>query len=104
MRGGAVERLKRRYHLQPSGDPNVILHVVDGRWPFGPERRVALTAMPVRLGQIEPSLCIVGVPAYIATRPPENTVRAVPATPSRCSSWLPVGHPGLVQPFASCAT
>lgn len=41
VRGGAVERLKRRYHLQPSGDPNVILHVVDGRWPFDPERRVA---------------------------------------------------------------
>lgn len=33
--------LERRYHLQPSADPNVILHVVDGLWPFESDQRVA---------------------------------------------------------------
>lgn len=33
--------LERRYHLQPSADPNVIFHVVDGLWPFERDQRVA---------------------------------------------------------------
>jgi excisionase family DNA binding protein len=30
----------RRYRLQRSSDPNVLLHVVHGRWPFAPSERV----------------------------------------------------------------
>ncbi len=59
-----------------------------------------LTAIPVRLGQIEPGLRIVGVRACSASRPPENTVRAVPATPfgtSGASSSVPV----TISPAAS---
>ena len=37
----SLDRLERRYHLQPSADPNVILHVVDGPWPFDRDRRIA---------------------------------------------------------------
>jgi RNA polymerase sigma factor (sigma-70 family) len=59
-----------------------------------------LTAIPSRLGQIEPGVCIVGVRAYIVTRPPEKAVRAAPATPleiSGLSSRLPV----RISPAAS---
>lgn len=38
---GRVAKLERRYHLRPSADANVIFHVVDGRWPFTADRRVA---------------------------------------------------------------
>jgi hypothetical protein len=34
-------QLQRRYRLKPSVDANVILHVVDGPWPFAPDQRVA---------------------------------------------------------------
>lgn len=33
--------LERRYHLQLSADPNLILHVIDGPWPFAKDQRVA---------------------------------------------------------------
>lgn len=33
--------LERRYRLQPSADPNLILHVIDGPWPFADDQRVA---------------------------------------------------------------
>jgi hypothetical protein len=36
-----LSQLKRRYRLKPSADANVILHVIDGRWPFAPGQRVA---------------------------------------------------------------
>ncbi len=36
-----LAQLQRRYHLQPSADPNVILHVIDGPWPFAHDQRVA---------------------------------------------------------------
>jgi excisionase family DNA binding protein len=35
------DQIERRYRLRPSSDPNVILHVVDGPWPFGSDRRIA---------------------------------------------------------------
>lgn len=34
-------RLVRKYALEPSSSPNVVLHVVDGAWPFGRDQRVA---------------------------------------------------------------
>lgn len=34
-------QLERRYRLKPSADANVILHVVDGPWPFASDQRVA---------------------------------------------------------------
>jgi hypothetical protein len=34
-------RLMRRYFLEPSASPNVVLHIVDGPWPFDPAQRVA---------------------------------------------------------------
>jgi excisionase family DNA binding protein len=36
-----LSQLERRYRLKPSADANVILHVVDGPWPFASDRRVA---------------------------------------------------------------
>ena len=36
-----LSQLERRYRLKPSADANVILHVVDGPWPFAPDQRVA---------------------------------------------------------------
>lgn len=33
--------LERRYHLQQSADPNLILRVIDGPWPFAKDQRVA---------------------------------------------------------------
>lgn len=36
-----LSRLERRYRLKPSADANVILHVVDGPWPFAPGQRIA---------------------------------------------------------------
>lgn len=33
--------LEGRYRLKPSADANLILHVVDGPWPFAPGQRVA---------------------------------------------------------------
>lgn len=36
-----LSQLERRYRLKPSADANVILHVVDGPWPFEPDQRVA---------------------------------------------------------------
>lgn len=33
--------LEQRYRLQPSADPNLILHVIDGPWPFGTDQHVA---------------------------------------------------------------
>ncbi len=38
--GRQLPRLLRQYRLQPSGNPNVLLHVVEGRWPFAPSARV----------------------------------------------------------------
>lgn len=38
---GHLSQLERRYRLRPSADANVILHVVDGPWPFAPNQRVA---------------------------------------------------------------
>lgn len=35
-----VHALERQYNLQPSAEPNVVLHVVDGPWPFEQQRRV----------------------------------------------------------------
>lgn len=35
-----LAKLARKYRLGLSRDPNVILHVVAGSWPFGPDRRV----------------------------------------------------------------
>ncbi|MBI2755377.1 MAG: helix-turn-helix domain-containing protein [Chloroflexi bacterium] len=32
--------LQREYNLKPSTEPNVVLHVVDGPWPFDKQRRV----------------------------------------------------------------
>jgi hypothetical protein len=34
-----LSQIERRYRLRPSADANVILHVVDGPWPFAPNRR-----------------------------------------------------------------
>jgi excisionase family DNA binding protein len=36
-----LSQLERRYRLKPSADANLILHVVDGPWPFASDRRVA---------------------------------------------------------------
>lgn len=36
-----LSQLERRYRLRPSADANVILHVVDGPWPFALNQRVA---------------------------------------------------------------
>lgn len=36
-----LAQLERRYRLKPSADANVILHVVDGPWPFASDQRVA---------------------------------------------------------------
>lgn len=36
-----LSQLGRRYRWKPSADANVILHVVDGRWPFAPSQRIA---------------------------------------------------------------
>lgn len=36
-----LSQLERRYRLKPSADANVILHVVDGPWPFASDQRVA---------------------------------------------------------------
>jgi len=36
-----LAHLERRYRLKPSADANVILHVVDGPWPFASGQRVA---------------------------------------------------------------
>ncbi len=36
-----LRQLERHYHLRPSSEPNVVLHVVDGPWPFEAGRRVA---------------------------------------------------------------
>ena len=36
-----LSQLERRYRLKPSADANLILHVVDGRWPFAVDQRVA---------------------------------------------------------------
>lgn len=36
-----LSQLERRYRLKPSADANLILHVVDGPWPFALDRRVA---------------------------------------------------------------
>ena len=36
-----LSQLERRYRLKPSSDANLILHVVDGPWPFAIDRRVA---------------------------------------------------------------
>jgi hypothetical protein len=36
-----LSQLERRYRLKPSSDANLILHVVDGPWPFALDRRVA---------------------------------------------------------------
>lgn len=36
-----LSELGRRYRLKPSADANVILHVVDGHWPFAPNQRIA---------------------------------------------------------------
>jgi excisionase family DNA binding protein len=36
-----VNRLTDSYVLEPSAHPNVVLHVVPGRWPFPENRRVA---------------------------------------------------------------
>jgi len=36
-----LAQLERRYHLEPSADPNVILHVIDAPWPFERDQRVA---------------------------------------------------------------
>ena len=36
-----LSQLERRYRLKPSADANLILHVVDGPWPFAFDQRVA---------------------------------------------------------------
>ncbi len=36
-----LSQLERRYRLKPSADANVILHVVDGTWPFASDQHVA---------------------------------------------------------------
>jgi len=36
-----LSQLERRYRLKVSSDANVILHVVDGQWPFAPNQRIA---------------------------------------------------------------
>ncbi|MGH2975982.1 MAG: type IV toxin-antitoxin system AbiEi family antitoxin [Solirubrobacterales bacterium] len=38
---GRLSDLERRYRLKPSADPNVILHVIDGPWPFAQDQRIA---------------------------------------------------------------
>lgn len=38
---GRLSPLERRYRLKPSADPNLILHVIDGPWPFADDQRVA---------------------------------------------------------------
>lgn len=35
-----VHQLERDYNLRASAEPNVVLHVVDGPWPFEKQRRV----------------------------------------------------------------
>lgn len=35
-----LAKLARKYRLGVSRDPNLLLHVVAGSWPFGPDRRV----------------------------------------------------------------
>src|SRR5207247_5770451 len=37
---GRAQELIRRYVLEPSARPNVVLHVVDGAWPFADGTRV----------------------------------------------------------------
>lgn len=36
-----LSQLERRYRLKPSANANLILHVVDGPWPFAEDQRVA---------------------------------------------------------------
>ncbi len=36
-----LSQLERRYRLKPSADANLILHLVDGPWPFAVDQRVA---------------------------------------------------------------
>ncbi len=36
-----LQKLKRRYRLKPSPEPNVILHVINGRWPFDQNTDIA---------------------------------------------------------------
>jgi hypothetical protein len=36
-----LSQLERRYRLKSSADANVILHIVDGPWPFASDQRVA---------------------------------------------------------------
>lgn len=36
-----LDGLMARHALRPSAEPNVVLHVVDGPWPFSPGTRVA---------------------------------------------------------------
>jgi hypothetical protein len=35
-----LSQLERRYRLKPSAEPNLILHVIDGPWPFASDQRV----------------------------------------------------------------
>lgn len=35
-----VHELERDYNLQPSAEPNVVLHVVEGQWPFEKRQRI----------------------------------------------------------------
>lgn len=37
---GRLSQLERRYRLKPSAEPNLILHVIDGPWPFASDQRV----------------------------------------------------------------
>jgi excisionase family DNA binding protein len=39
--GKRLPTLQKKYLLEPSPTPNVILHVVDGTWPFEPGRTIA---------------------------------------------------------------
>ena len=39
--GKRLPALQKKYLLEPSPTPNVILHVVDGTWPFEPDRTIA---------------------------------------------------------------
>ncbi len=36
-----LSALEQRYRLKPSADPNLILHAIDGPWPFAPDQGVA---------------------------------------------------------------
>lgn len=38
VRPEQAEQLIHRYQLEPSSDPNVLLRVVEGLWPFGDDR------------------------------------------------------------------